>query len=425
MSRLQAVDAPGKLQASPGIDHDLEDPSCYSINEQDHFYPQDPDFGEATREVQQDLTHKGPTNSPTSPPLNHHPGEFPHLPQPEPDPADEEGNSSNDENGGVAGGEDEDVEDDEGIDLPSVSTDDPWPQPVLPKLSLAKEMIESIKSVRLEDDLDEEILANIKCPPEEPEMLDNITLFSMFIFNNLISCSEKVYEGVRATIQRFTGHEIDTHHVVKSKIERTTRVTQLQTDMCIKSCLAFAGPLKEMDKCPTCNENRYEENRKTKKLQPRKQFYTIPVGPQIQAMWRTPEGADRMRYRDRKTAEIIQTIHATGKIPKFEDVLHGSEYLDACRAGKITPDDTLLMFSLDGAQLYRDKESSQSRPALPKNIRPSCLFCPGPQQTRQYGIILITFFQTYLGTTKARTHGLRWSSKASNKLSPLLWFWNG
>ena len=92
-------------------------------------------------------------------------------------------------------------------------------------------------------------------------------------------------------------------------------------------------------------------------MEPMLQFYTIPLGPQIQAMWRKPEGADRMRYRDRKKAEIIQTICATGKIPTFEDIVHGSEYLDACRAGKITSDNTLIMISIDGAQLYRDKES--------------------------------------------------------------------
>lgn len=69
-------------------------------------------------------------------------------------------------------------------------------------------------------------------------------------------------------------------------------------------------------------------------------------------MWRTPEGTDRMRYRDWKTAEIIQTILATGKIPKLEDFLHGSEHLDACREGRIAPDDTLLMVSLDGTLSY-------------------------------------------------------------------------
>ncbi|KAK2462167.1 hypothetical protein APHAL10511_005799 [Amanita phalloides] len=351
MSHLQTVHAPKQ----PDINQDFEDPSHSLINDPNHFYAQDPDIDEAMCKIQQDLIWQELPYSPTSPPPNDNPGEVPCLPQPEFEPMDEEGNSSNDKNREMVP-EDEEGGDNEGEDLPSVSTNDPWPQPALPKLTLAKDMIENIRAAHLEDDLNEEMLANLRSPPKEPEVPDKLTLFAMSIFNQLISCSERVYEGVRATIQQFTGCKLHMHHVVKSKIECTTRVTQLQTDMCINSCVAFTGPFKELDKHPKCNEHRYKENNRTKKMQPRKQFYTIPVGPQIQAMWRTPEGADHMRYCDWKMAEIIETILATGKILKF-DVLHGLEYLKACCAGKITPDDTLLMFSLDGAQLYHDKES--------------------------------------------------------------------
>lgn len=311
-------------------------------------------------EIYRDSIQQQPPRSPASPPPNHNPGELPRLPEPESKSLDGHRNSSDDENEEIATGDDEEGRDDEDedVELPFVSTDNPWPQPTLPKLALAKDMIENIKGVRLEDDLDEEMLAKLRCPPEEPEMLDKKTLFSISIFNNLLSHSEKTYHDITNTIQQFTGLELDSYHVVKKKIEDATTVTQLRIDMCTNSCVAFTGPFKELDKCPKCNENRYEENRKTKKMQPRRQFYTIPVGPLIQAMWRTPEGADRMRYRDRKTTEIIKTIHATGKIPTYEDVLHGSEYLDACREGRIGPDDTLLMVSLDAAELYRDKESS-------------------------------------------------------------------
>ena len=43
--------------------------------------------------------------------------------------------------------------------------------------------------------------------------------------------------------------------------------------------------------------------------------------------------------------------------PAFEDILHGSEYLDACREGRIAPDDVIVIFSIDSAQLYHDKDS--------------------------------------------------------------------
>ena len=356
---MQTVHTP-EPQAPPDVDEELGESSGNSIRDQDDFLPQNPDMDETMDEIYRDSIQQQPPRSPASPPPNHNPGELPRLPEPESESLDGHRNSSDDENEEIATGDDEEGRDDEDedVELPFVSTDDPWPQPTLPKLALAKDMIENIKGARLEDDLDEEMLAKLRCPPEEPEMLDKKTLFSISIFNNLLSHSEKTYHDITNTIRQFTGLELDSYHVVKKKIEDATTVTQLRIDMCTNSCVAFTGPFKELDKCPKCNENRYEENRKTKKMQPRRQFYTIPVGPLIQAMWRTPEGADRMRYRDRKTTEIIKTIHATGKIPTYEDVLHGSEYLDACREGRIGPDDTLLMVSLDAAELYRDKESS-------------------------------------------------------------------
>ena len=262
--------------------------------------------GGTTDEPYQDLARRG-----SSPPPNDDLGQPPWLPQLESYLSDEQSDNEDDEDDetGAASNKDDDNdetaarnndddedEDNDGVELPTLSADDPWPQPVLPKLALAKDMIEDIRAARLEEDLDEELLANLRYPPEEPETLDHITLFSMAIFENLVGCSERTYARVRDTVQKFSGHLLDSHHIVKTKIRRTTGVTQLQNDMCVNSCIAFVGPFKELDKCPKCCENRYEEVKKTQKMRPRQQFYTIPLGPQIQAMWRTPKGADHMRY---------------------------------------------------------------------------------------------------------------------------------
>jgi hypothetical protein len=145
----------------------------------------------------------------------------------------------------------------------------------------------------------------------------------MLIFNNLISHLEKIYHAVINMIQQFIGFELHSYHIVKKRIEGYTMVTQLKINMCTNSCIAFTEPFKELDKCPKCHEDRYEEIRKTKKMRPRQQFCTIPLGPLIQAMWHTPEGTDSMRYCDWKTTEIIQ-------------IIHGSAYLNTCCEGRIT-----------------------------------------------------------------------------------------
>ncbi|KDQ10433.1 hypothetical protein BOTBODRAFT_178102 [Botryobasidium botryosum FD-172 SS1] len=45
------------------------------------------------------------------------------------------------------------------------------------------------------------------------------------------------------------------------------------------------------------------------------------------------------------------------KIEVYKDALYGTKYIDAVRNGEIGEDDPVLVLSVDGAQLYRDKKS--------------------------------------------------------------------
>ncbi|KJA14442.1 hypothetical protein HYPSUDRAFT_208676 [Hypholoma sublateritium FD-334 SS-4] len=84
----------------------------------------------------------------------------------------------------------------------------------------------------------------------------------------------------------------------------------------------------------------------------------MPIGPILQALWRDPESARRFNYRRSKTQEIIETLHSnSGKLPAYDDFFHGSDYLEHVRNGSITDNDIILMFSIDGAQLYAHKAS--------------------------------------------------------------------
>ena len=72
-----------------------------------------------------------------------------------------------------------------------------------------------------------------------------------------------MYHDAQETVKHFTGHIINLYYEVKNKIENTTAVVQLQTNMCVNSCVVFMGPFECLDKCPTCDEACYEENKKT------------------------------------------------------------------------------------------------------------------------------------------------------------------
>ena len=66
-----------------------------------------------------------------------------------------------------------------------------------------------------------------------------------------------------------------------------------------------------------------------------------------------------MHYQNHKTMAIHAEFNRNpGKpIDVYEDIYDGYQYLEAVKSGRIKEDDTLVLFSLDGAQLYRDKNS--------------------------------------------------------------------
>jgi hypothetical protein len=65
-----------------------------------------------------------------------------------------------------------------------------------------------------------------------------------------------------------------------------------------------------------------------------------------------------MHYLERVTERILKDIEKNGgKMERHFDTACGMENLNAWRTGTIRKGDVLLQISLDGAQLYRDKES--------------------------------------------------------------------
>ncbi|KAJ7272682.1 hypothetical protein B0H12DRAFT_1200136 [Mycena haematopus] len=134
--------------------------------------------------------------------------------------------------------------------------------------------------------------------------------------------------------------------------------------MCPNSCVAYTAHWAELDECPKCGSARYDpirlQNSDGLNKVPLRQFDTIPIGPVLQALWRSKEGAKRMRHRQKRTAEIRAQRTADGNhihIDKYDDIYHGQAYLDAVEQGLISDDDSLLLLSIDGAQLYAMKQS--------------------------------------------------------------------
>jgi hypothetical protein len=100
-----------------------------------------------------------------------------------------------------------------------------------------------------------------------------------------------------------------------------------------------------------CKEEHPTEEGRTSDLQ------YLSCWSQLQALWLHPDHTEKMRWRDERTKEILNQLKETDGVPDvYEDILHGKQYLDACQSGKVKDGDSVLMFLIDGAQLYPNSQ---------------------------------------------------------------------
>ena len=90
---------------------------------------------------------------------------------------------------------------------------------------------------------------------------------------------------------------------------------------------------------------------------PCKQAITIPVRPQIQGQYRSPEGTWNMGHWACIMGPLAAKLLAGGSRDIYNNVYCSSTLLGAAMHGDLTSDDTVLMLSIDGAQLFESKQS--------------------------------------------------------------------
>jgi hypothetical protein len=208
--------------------------------------------------------------------------------------------------------------------------------------------------------LDSNTLSRLRNPPRKPlEITDPDIRLSLDLYLALEHSSEKTYDSVRGAIsRRYPSSSLLSFGQIQKLVSEMSGTTEIINDMCVNTCIAYTGPFKDLEACHKCSEPRFDQKVLSESggqiKVARRKFNTIPLGPQLQAGWRDPTGAHNMKYRSHCTARILQGI----QIPSgFDDYIHGSDYLDAVKTGKIKDDDIVLMFSIDGAQLYESKAS--------------------------------------------------------------------
>lgn len=113
-------------------------------------------------------------------------------------------------------------------------------------------------------------------------------------------------------------------HVLRSKAQALAGVEPLRFDCCVNSCVCFTGHYASLEKCPRCNQPRFEVGSHGKK-KPRSQFFYIPLIPRLIAYLKSPPVASAMQYRS-------QHQHVPGS---FRDIFDGTNY-QALQSAPIT-----------------------------------------------------------------------------------------
>ena len=229
------------------------------------------------------------------------------------------------------------------------------------ELQATRTLTSCIRGARLGDiycKLDADVLMHLRNPPSTPLVIEDPDLrLSIDIYLATTNSSQDTYNQVRdGIIRRYPDCGILSFASVKRKVAELSGVFPIVHDMCVNSCMAYTGIWDQLDHCSTCGEHRYKQQGAPRVL--RQQFYTLPIGPQLQALWRSPESARNIRYRERRTKDLLDELNNNGgNLSTYDDILCGSDYLDEVISGNIQSGDMVLMLSINSAQLYQKKAS--------------------------------------------------------------------
>lgn len=221
-------------------------------------------------------------------------------------------------------------------------------------------MIKEIENASLAVQFGEDDLADLKNPTqEELDINDKYFRLSLEMYLILSNVSQEIYRKLVAAFIKCNPEakgRLLSYDQIKRRVKNLTGIVPIQDDMCVKTCMAFTGPYKDLDMCLECGESRYDpvllhsSNNKNKK--PRQSMTTIPIGPQIQALWSHRLSAEKMSYRQ----QVTETLLSQEYPDILTDYTDGDDYLTRV-APILNSHDTVLMFSADGAQLFRNKKS--------------------------------------------------------------------
>jgi len=271
-------------------------------------------------------------------------------------------------------------------------------------------------------------------PPNEQFHINDPQLrLSLLTYVSLSAhSSEATYDAVHRSIKEcYPNSTMLSFNQVRNWLKSLSGILPLHSDMCPNTCMAFTGIFLTLNKCQFCGKNRFQKSQQGNSFIPHCQFVTLPIGPQLQALWCHPITVAKLRDRLRRTHKALAQRKTERGIQDYYNICCRSEYLDLVESGNILDNDMLLYVSMDGAQLYRDKGSDTwfgiaSLIDFSPEIRHSremvlpLFVIGGPNAPKNYDSFL---FPTFSHLAACQRKGLPvWDSSTDTEFTSYPWF---
>ncbi|KDQ30016.1 hypothetical protein PLEOSDRAFT_1037397, partial [Pleurotus ostreatus PC15] len=179
------------------------------------------------------------------------------------------------------------------------------------------------------------------------------------------------YSQFRALMEEALELELLSLHMVRKLAKEITGLYPTYIDVCPNNCIAFTGPFKDLEQCPSIlkvkdphKKNKYHHLATAH--EPQAQMMVIPVVAKLKAMFRNAETSSQLRYRDsimKKTLhllnegqKIVYRDYGTGIVQR-ELLERGGTFTESAFGSGSSPRELALAITTDGIQLTLKKGS--------------------------------------------------------------------
>jgi len=138
--------------------------------------------------------------------------------------------------------------------------------------------------------MSDEALPHLQNLPYEqsPRVINKVTQLAIDLYMGIpseVTCKTVCH----AVLCFLPDLDLPSYYKIKCLVADLTGVDSVMRHICIKSCVTYTGPFLNLDTCPECSEPWYDQfhlqsGPRGEKI-PCQEFHTIPIGPQLQALY--------------------------------------------------------------------------------------------------------------------------------------------